>query len=332
MSEHAPRVTLTRLPADEAAHLNVLVGTGRAFAFTWAGQPAQLRFTAAAEAAQPTGHLRLRLGEHAVDLGYLALPEPAQLGTEFAGLEAAGLPDELRLGVLETLLEEPLALLRRGGVALRAEGWQPGAGLAPARLGWEIHRGGQGFLAGTLHLDDPALAALAALAARAEPAPRQSGDAIPVTLGVAAAHVSVPVRQLAGLAPGDVLLPGLSRRDWESGRCTLWAGAVRIGEAVRQEGKVQILAMKPATAAPPAPAAAASLKVDDLPVQLVFDVGQLEITLGQLRTLGAGFTFELPAVPARLVTIRANTREVGVGELVDLGDKVGVRIVNWSLA
>ena len=46
----------------------------------------------------------------------------------------------------------------------------------------------------------------------------------------------------------------------------------------------------------------------------------------------AGYTFELPAVPDRLVTIRANAREVGAGELVDLGDKLGVRIVNWNLA
>lgn len=332
MSEAAPKANLLRLPAEETACLNTLVGTGRAFAFTWAGQPAQLRFTAAAEAAPPTGHLRLRLGEHAIDLGYVSLPEPAQLGVDFAGLESAGLPDELRLAVLETLLEEPLALLQQGGVALRAENWQAGSGLAPARLGWEILRGGQRFLAGTLHLDDPALAVLANLAGRANPASRQSADAIPVTLGVSAAHLSVPLRQLSGLTPGDVLLPGLSRRDWEAGRCTLWAGPVRIGDAVRQQGRIQILAMKPATAATPAPAAAAQLKVDDLPVQLVFDVGQLEINVGQLRTLGAGYTFELPAVPDRLVTIRANAREVGAGELVDLGDKLGVRIISWNLA
>lgn len=331
MSEAASAPTLPRLPAAEAAILNALVGTGRAFGFTWAGQPAQLRFTAAAEAAQATGYLRLRLGEHAVVAGYLALPNPAQLGVDFAGLEAEGLPDDLRLGVLETLLEDPLALLQRGGVVLRPEAWVAGAGLAPARLGWEILRGDQRFLAGSLHLDDAALAALATLAARAAPATRQSADAIPVTLGVAAAHLSVPLRQLAGLVPGDVLLPGLSRQDWNAGRCTLWAGPVRIGDAFRQQGNIQILAMKPTTAATPAPAAAAKLNVDDLPVQLVFDVGQLEINVGQLRTLGAGYTFELPAVPERLVTIRANAREVGVGELVDLGDKLGVRILSWNL-
>ena len=120
-------------------------------------------------------------------------------------------------------------------------------------------------------------------------------------------------------------------RDWWGGIGYRWAAAGRIGGAVRQEGQVQHLGMKPATAAPPAPDAVAPLKVGDLPMQLVLDVGQLEITLGQLRTLGAGFTFELPAVPARLVTIRANTREVGVGQLVDLGHKVGVRLVTWRL-
>ena len=331
MSIAGPASARPRLSSLEASHMNTLIGTGRTFAFTWSGKPAQLRFTSLTEAPQAAGHLRVRMADHILDIGYLALPEPSRLGVDFAGLESKGLPDELRLGVLETILEEPLTLLQQGGVVLKPEHWRKGTEVQPPRLGWEILRDDQRFLAGTLHLDDAALGALAAVAERAAPKPRAAADAVPITLGVAASHLSLPLRELAGLAPGDVLLPALSRRDWDAGRCTLWAGPVRVGDAVRKQSTIQILAMKPATAVPPAPAAAAKLNVDDLPVQVVFDVGQLEINVGQLRTLAAGYTFELPAAPERIVTIRANAREVGVGELVDLGDKLGVRIVRWDL-
>jgi type III secretion system YscQ/HrcQ family protein len=324
-------LVLPQVSPAAARSLNTLIGTSRALPFTWGGQPAQLRFTAPAEASPPTGYLAAALGSQAFTLGYVGLPEPASLGVEFAGLEASGLPPDLRLAVLEALAAEPLALLRGAGIALTLQGWRDGADLPAPALGWEIVRDGGRFLAGTVHLDDAALASIAGLLARVSPRPVHSADATPVSFGVAAAHMTLPLGQLAGLEPGDVLVPGLSRGDWEAGRCTLWAGSVRIGDAVRKQATVQILAMKPSPVPPPAPAAAPQLKVDDLPVQLQFDLAQLDITVGQLRTIAPGYSFELPAVPGRLVTIRANAREVGTGELVDLGENLGVRIVSWSL-
>jgi type III secretion system YscQ/HrcQ family protein len=331
MTGTAHPAALPQVQPKAARACNTLIGTSRAVAFTWAGQPAQLRFTAPAEASPSTGYFTAALGSHAVTIGYVDLPEPASLGVDFAGLEASGLPPDLRLAVLEALAEEPLALLGGAGIALTLKGWRGSEDLTAPRLGWEIVRDGRRFLSGTLHLDDEALATLAGLLERVAPRPLESADSTPIAFGVAAAHMAVPLRQLAGLEPGDVLVPGLSRSDWEAGRCTLWAGSVRIGDAVRKQATVQILAMNPTTVPPPAPAAAAQLKVDDLPVQIQFDLAQMEITVGQLRTIAPGYSFELPAVPGRLVTIRANAREVGTGELVDLGENLGVRIVSWNL-
>jgi type III secretion protein Q len=66
---------------------------------------------------------------------------------------------------------------------------------------------------------------------------------------------------------------------------------------------------------------------DDLPVKLAFDVGRLDVSLGELRRLDAGSLLELHGSADELVRISANGRLVGQGALVDINGAVGVRIV-----
>jgi type III secretion protein Q len=65
---------------------------------------------------------------------------------------------------------------------------------------------------------------------------------------------------------------------------------------------------------------------DQLPVQLTFEVGRSEITLGELRTLGAGSVLELGRSVAEPIRISAQGRPVGLGELVDVEGAVGVKV------
>ncbi len=66
---------------------------------------------------------------------------------------------------------------------------------------------------------------------------------------------------------------------------------------------------------------------DQLPVQLTFEVGRLEITLAELRGLGPGSVLELGRNLAGAVHISAQGRPVGQGELVDVEGMVGVKVV-----
>jgi type III secretion protein Q len=66
---------------------------------------------------------------------------------------------------------------------------------------------------------------------------------------------------------------------------------------------------------------------DQLPVQLTFEVGRLEITLAELRRLGPGSVLELGRDIAEPVRISAQGRPVGQGELVDVEGMVGVKVV-----
>lgn len=68
--------------------------------------------------------------------------------------------------------------------------------------------------------------------------------------------------------------------------------------------------------------------IDDLPVRLGFDVGRLDIPLGQMKQLAAGAVLDLGRAATGVVTISANGNRIGRGELVDVDGSLGVRIIN----
>ena len=64
-----------------------------------------------------------------------------------------------------------------------------------------------------------------------------------------------------------------------------------------------------------------------LPIELTFDVGQQTITLEQLNALQPGFTFELSQPISNPVTMRANGKIIGECELVNINERLGVRVL-----
>ncbi|MBL9205790.1 MAG: type III secretion system cytoplasmic ring protein SctQ [Opitutaceae bacterium] len=322
---------LRATPEGEIRRESVLVGIRRVFTFAWAGKPGRLRFTPAAAAPVPSGHLRLKGEAFSCSLGLPALPEPSSLGVAFAGIEVAALPEELLLGVLELWLADPLAALQRQGLPVQLAGWSIGSPERPALCGWEISWDGKDrFLAGTLHAE---AAAADHLVRRIEKVPAQllgTADSLPVPISAVLTRLPLAPATLRTLGVGDVIFVPLAPGDRTQGNYELWSGTRLMGRATRNRQTFRVSTMNP-PAEPSAKLAAGAARVDDLPIPVVFDVGQIELTVGQLRSVGEGYTFELPATPPRLVTLRAHGREIGQGELVEIGDKVGVRIVQWNL-
>ncbi len=77
---------------------------------------------------------------------------------------------------------------------------------------------------------------------------------------------------------------------------------------------------------PPAPDPARSL-----PVHVEFELGRTEMSVGEIADLQPGYVFPLAAaLEGSNVTIRANGRVAGRGELVAVGDTLGVRLLSWS--
>ena len=70
--------------------------------------------------------------------------------------------------------------------------------------------------------------------------------------------------------------------------------------------------------------------LDDLPVRLVFEVGRVELSLGELQRLAPGALVPLGRPLEEPLDIMANGRRLGRGTLVQIGESLGVRIVSLA--
>ncbi|AAB91950.1 component RhcQ of type III secretion apparatus (plasmid) [Sinorhizobium fredii NGR234] len=66
--------------------------------------------------------------------------------------------------------------------------------------------------------------------------------------------------------------------------------------------------------------------LDDIEIVLVFECGRWPISLGELRSAGDGHVFELGRPIDGLVDIVANGRCIGRGDIVRIGDDLGIRL------
>lgn len=71
-------------------------------------------------------------------------------------------------------------------------------------------------------------------------------------------------------------------------------------------------------------------KLDELEVLLSFEVGEKALTIQALRSITQGFTFELENPVQKPVIIKLNGLPIGQGELLQIGEKVGVRVIEFS--
>ncbi len=74
-------------------------------------------------------------------------------------------------------------------------------------------------------------------------------------------------------------------------------------------------------------AAPADTAFDDLPIKLVFELGRIDMPLGQLQEIGRGHVFQLDRPLGEAVEIHAGNRRIGQGEVVRIDDQIGVRVV-----
>ncbi|MBB1473356.1 type III secretion system cytoplasmic ring protein SctQ [Luteimonas sp. MC1782] len=181
------------------------------------------------------------------------------------------------------------------------------------------------------------------LAARAEPAhdgepPKGAGRwrALPVAVSLLLAAPPLSAGDWRALRPGDVIVAGRSSQphviaraagqDWPLAPAA-GGWSVRgtpIPTAMYQEDSTM-------TDHEGSPTAADADPARRLPVRLEFELGRSELSVGELADLQPGHVFPLAtALEGANVAIRANGRDVGRGELVAVGDTLGVRLVSWS--
>lgn len=70
--------------------------------------------------------------------------------------------------------------------------------------------------------------------------------------------------------------------------------------------------------------------LDDLPIELNFDIGSIPISLRELKCVREGFIFEIQNSEFNPVRIRVNGKLIGSGQLVRLNGRMGVRILDMA--
>jgi len=71
---------------------------------------------------------------------------------------------------------------------------------------------------------------------------------------------------------------------------------------------------------------AADVALDDIDVQLTFRAGEAALPLSALKTMGPGSIIEMTDPASATVSIMANGRVVGSGELIDVAGRRAVQI------
>lgn len=166
------------------------------------------------------------------------------------------------------------------------------------------------------------------LAQRLAGQPQAPADLDPLTVPaqVSVADISLTLAELRSLRPGDVLLLDVPATP------TLHCAGRQA--ALRREGPALTLLTCLAVRNPPAMNATPSTlapdaTLDDLDLTLSCQLGRLELSLGALRSLGEGSVLTL-ANREDQVELVVNGRRLGHGQLVRVGDGLGVRVLSFA--
>lgn len=165
------------------------------------------------------------------------------------------------------------------------------------------------------------------------------GARLAADLGVTLPACEFSRRELAGAGAGDVLVLGPRGQCW--GRFLLCyrsgPALLRAWRARYVEGRFEICGpwlehstrhSMSETLGSEAPAGAV-VSLDSIPVTLDFDVGTLAVPLATLAAIKPGYVFELPTrLEEARVVIRANGTAIGRGELVAVGETLGVQLLS----
>lgn len=296
----------------------------------------------------------------------LQLPAATTEQLMSALLDGAALPHipyEMQTAALEAALDELLGSLERLGrgapqVTDITRGQPPPA--LPHAFTWQLDAPqGTQALAGQLRTDSLGLLLMAGLASGLplRDGPLAGADSLPLHLHLDIGYATLAVEELQQLGLGDVLL---MERSFLSAEQVLWlqapgAGGLHVrfpaipalagtgdaddtdsadgAEPAEPENAARIAApfltvVQPWTHAMPDlenPLSEAA-SFDAIPVRLSFDLGEVTLTLAELRALQPGQAIRLGHPIAGAVRIRANGALIGEGELLAIDGQLGVSV------
>ncbi|HZY20517.1 MAG TPA: type III secretion system cytoplasmic ring protein SctQ [Ramlibacter sp.] len=336
----AEKLRLTRLSRNEAQARSAIAQRARGCRFGWAGRDWELTLVPRSDVQPPEpAHWTVQAQWAGADFA-LRLPAAAARGwiaARFPSLDAGELSDELAAAVLETACGDLLAMLsglQRGPAQLLALTRDPVALDAPHAFDVELRQDAGQVVRGSLATGSLGLMLVAGLLARTPPVTNAlDADSLPVQLRAEIGGTWLPPEELRSLRIGDAVLLEDVFLTPDGHLClTHEGGAMRV----RRDGAALVVteaftpkgSTMPST--PTAPAGDQPLAADQLPLRLAFDLGERQLTLGELRGLQVGQSIDLARPLSSAVSLRVNGALVGTGELVEIDGRLGVTITSLA--
>lgn len=166
---------------------------------------------------------------------------------------------------------------------------------------------------------------------------RPADAAWPMLLRFSLGSTRISLRELRGLDRGDILAveSWMARNDMlrlegfleheSQPSMVLWAGERSATvDQIQHRGTPMPVEISPSLGFAPR-------SLDDLELTVSFDLGERKVPLGELHSLQPGYVFELDAALNRApVRVVVNGTAIAVGQLVAVGERLGVRIVDIS--
>ena len=140
-----------------------------------------------------------------------------------------------------------------------------------------------------------------------------SSEAITLELGITTGSVVLTQDEWKALHPGDFV--PLDR----SGFTTLTLGASPLFHVKVNHNKIELLE--------PVQTREEPMEIKELSLNVTVELARLKTTLGELLKYAPGTTLELPIHADQSVTLTVNGEKVGKAELVQLGENIGIRIL-----
>ncbi|KTC11849.1 MULTISPECIES: type III secretion system cytoplasmic ring protein SctQ [Pseudomonas] len=306
----------------------VLLG-GQAVQVLWA--------SASGECRQPV-RVAIALGEHRIELIIpLRLLELSGLGWQpGAAIETDA--DALLLEQAWLRLMEPLEGLL--GESLRVVPCTPDQPHKGLQVAVEVRAGDQPAQALKIHFDAASAQRVSALLEQHCAVTRDPLQGLRLALSIEAGQAPLTHAELRSLLPGDVVmldtladaqvLLRLGRHCQtvvrRQGDTLVWQGALRPGSPAfspypfdRNDPMSEM-----------STDADLDASLDDLPLTLICQLGSMELTLAQLREMAPGSVLPFTSQAHDEVDLMVNGRRIGRGELVIIGDGLGVRLLGFS--
>ncbi len=179
----------------------------------------------------------------------------------------------------------------------------------------------------------PAFRALGELIRQLPLQPREVPQELPAIVAGVVGTLCAPAALVRKACIGDALLPDISpfgRGQIVLSVGQLWAGADIEGDNLILRGpfrpRSHPMEHVDMTTQPESRQERSEADLDDIEIMLVFECGRWPMSLGELRRAGEGHVFELGRPIDGPVDILANGRRIGRGDIVRVGDELGIRL------